>query len=89
MPYDNVSQIPEYVKKYSPKIQRQWLYVFNNTWNKLTNQSISKSEKEKRCFQAANSVLKKRFKTKNTYEKNTREDYFYSLVDQFIGNLKG
>ena len=89
MPYDNISQLPEYVKKYSVKLQRQWFYVFNSTWNKLTNDKVLKSDKEKRCFQAANSVLKKRFNKKNTYEKNTREDYFLNLVDQFIGNLNG
>lgn len=82
MPYGSITGIPAYVKKYSPKLQRQWMHVFN---------SVYKSTKgnEKRAFMAANSVLKKRFKKKESMNNNTRQDYFTHLVDDWIGNLKG
>lgn len=32
MPYDNVEQLPEYIKKKPPDIQRQWMHVFNSCW---------------------------------------------------------
>jgi len=80
MPYSSIKELPEYVKKYSEVIQRQWLHVFNSEYDKVG---------EVRAFKAANSVLKKRFKGQKSMEKNSREDYFYNLVDQFLGNLHG
>jgi cation transport regulator ChaB len=89
MPYNSVNEIPAYVKKYSEKIQRQWMHVFNSTWKKLEKEGISKKDREARSFKAANSVLKTRFKKSNSMEKNTRDDYFNHLIDSFLGNLKG
>jgi hypothetical protein len=81
MPYTSVAGIPAYVKKYSSKLQRQWMHVFNSTFKK--------TKSEKRAFMAANSVLKKRFKKKESMNNNTRQDYFTHLVDGWLGNLKG
>ncbi len=89
MPYNDINQIPNYVKKYSGKLQRQWRYVFNSTWNTLTKQGVSKKNKERRAASAANSVLKKRFKGKESMINNTEIDYFTHLVDDWIGNLQG
>ena len=88
MPYASIKQIPDYVKKYSAKLQRQWFYVFNSTWKTLSKQGVSTKDKERRAASAANSVLKKRFKGKESMIKNTDIDYFVHLVDRWIGNLK-
>lgn len=89
MPYSDVSQIPEYVKKYSDKIQRQWFQVFNNVYNKVLKETGSTKDAEKRAMMASNSILKKRFTQKKSMEKNTRDDYFLHLVDSWLGNLRG
>ena len=81
MPYSSVKDIPAYVKKYSPKLQRQWLYVFNTVY--------AKENSDKRAFQAANSVLKKRFKKGQNASKESHSDYFHQLVDNWLGNLPG
>ena len=80
MPYDSIKSLPAYVKKYSDVIQRQFMHVFNSVYKKTGD--------EKRAFQAANSVLKKRFEKTNCMLNNTREDYVNLLVDNFLGNLK-
>lgn len=85
MPYENVSEIPAYVKKYSDKIQRQWMKVFNSTYSKVLGETSSKKESERRAMMAANSVLTKRFEKNRARESN--KDYFSHLVDKFIGNL--
>ena len=81
MPYTKVSELPKHVKKYSAKVARQWMHVFNSTFKKTGS--------EERAFKAANSILKKRFKRKNSMSNNTRNDYFNMLVDSWLGNLKG
>ena len=81
MPYATNSELPSYVKEYSTKIQSQWRHVFNSVYEK--------TDSEERAFKAANSVLKKRFKKKNSKEMNSQKDYFNHLVDSFLGNLVG
>ena len=76
MPYSSVKELPAYVKKYSAKVARQWMHVFNSTY--------AKTNSEARAFRAANSVLKKRV----SGEKNTH-DYINHLVDSWLGNLDG
>jgi len=87
MPYSNIKEIPEHVKKYDVTLQRQWLHVFNKMWLKLSDEKIDIKKKEMRAFKAANSVLKKRFTSKESMLKNTRNDYFSYLIDSFVGNL--
>jgi len=81
MPYEDNSELPNYVKKYGEKIRSQWRHVFNSTFKKTNS--------EKRAFMAANSVLKKRFEKTDCMLKNSREDYFNRLMDDFLGNLTG
>ena len=88
MPYTSTKSLPTYVKRYSPVIQRQWMHVFNRVYNKLAK-TASTTNAEKRAFMAANSVLKKRFKEKKSMEKNSRDDYFIHLVDNWLNNLNG
>lgn len=78
MPF-TLKTLPSFVKKYSSNIQRQWLHVWSTVFKKTKN--------EIRAFKAANSILKKRFKKKLSMEQNTRDDYFSSLVDDWLGNL--
>lgn len=76
MPYSSNKDLPEYVKKYSDKVQSQWRHVFNTVYIKTSS--------EARAFKAANSVLKKRM-SKDKYS----QDYFNHLVDRWLGNLEG
>lgn len=77
MPYNSVDDLPAYVKKYSSKVKRQWMHVFNTVYEDTNS--------EGRAMKAANSVLKKRFK------KGSEEhvDNFSFIVDTYLGNLKG
>ena len=76
MPYNTVNQLPEYIRKYTNVIQRQWMHVFNTVYEK--------THSDKRAMMAANSILKKRFKKKESHT-----DYFNYLTDKFLKNLKG
>lgn len=87
MPYKSIKELPEYLKKYTQKLQRQWMTVFNSTWNKLAKEGVK--NREKRAFMSANSILKKRFRGKESLTNNTREDYMSHLVDRWLGNLHG
>lgn len=78
MPYSSVSQIPDYVKKYAPVVQRQWMHVFNTIYTKTNN--------EKRAMMGANSILKKRLSNGKEMH-NT--DYMNCIIDDWLGNLKG
>ena len=81
MPYSSIESLPSYVKKYSKKIQRQWMHVYTGVY--------SNTNSEVRAVKAANSVLKKRFEKQDSMANNSREDYFNRLVDGFLGNLFG
>lgn len=81
MPFGSTESLPAYVKKYSPKIQRQFLHVWNSVFKKTGS--------EVRAFKAGNSVLKKRFKGPKGMEKNSQDDYFKHLIDRYLGNLRG
>lgn len=85
MPYKNVSDIPSYVKKYSAKIQSQWMKVFNSVYDKVLKETGDVKAAEKRAIMASNSVLTKRFEKNRRRE--SQSDYFQHLVDRFIGNL--
>lgn len=80
MPYSSVKDVPGYVKKYSPVIQRQWMHVFNSVYERTSS--------ERRAFMAANSVLKKRFKGARKH-RESHSDYFSYLIDSYLGNLRG
>jgi hypothetical protein len=77
------------MNKYSPKLQRQAMHVYNSTYEKLLKETGSLRESKNRATMAMNSVLKKRFKKRDSMENNTREDYFSHLVDSFLNNLHG
>ena len=81
MPYTDNSQLPEYVKKYSPTIQSQWRHVWMTVFDSTKN--------EVRAVKAANSILKKRFKEGQNRSKESHADYFSQLTDRFLGNLQG
>lgn len=59
MPYDSVSELPDYIKKkYSTKQQRKWM----NVWNSAYKRCMSKGGGSKKCeefaFRNANGALK-------------------------------
>ena len=80
MPYNSNKSLPQYVKKYSEKVQSQWRHVFNSVFKKTND--------EGRAFQAANSVLKKRMEGQDALIKNERSDIMQAAIDNFLGNLK-
>jgi cation transport regulator ChaB len=81
MPYTTISELPKYVKKYSPLIQRQFMHVWMTVYKE--------TEDETRAIKAANSILKKRFKEGQNRSKESHADYFSQLTDRFLGNLQG
>lgn len=87
MPYNSIKELPDFVKEYSEKVQRQYMHVFNQVYEKVLKETGDVKEAEKRANKAARSVLSKRFRGKKSMEKNTREDYFRYLIDSFIGNF--
>jgi len=89
MPYTNIDSLPVYVKKYSVKLQRQFMHVFNTTYAKVLKETKSSKDAEVRAVKAGNSILKKRFKGKDSMTKNNRTDYFTHMVDSWLGNLEG
>lgn len=54
MPYSNVSEIPDYVRKKvkSAKKRRQWMHVFNSVY--------ATTHDEGRAFAAANASIKRK-----------------------------
>ena len=78
MPYTTNKELPVYVKKYSNKVQSQFRHVFNTIYANTNGD-------EARAFRAANSVLKKRM----SKGKESHNDYFHYLVDNFLDNLNG
>jgi len=83
MPYQTIEELPQYLKKYSTKVQSQWRKVFNSTYSKVLKETSVK-DAEARAFSAANSVLKKRF---NSMEKNSYDDQFSNLIDRWLQNI--
>ena len=84
MPYSSISELPQHLKKYSEKVQRQWRVVFNSTYSKVLKETKKISDAEVRAFKAANSILKKRF---NSMEKNSYDDQFSNLIDRWLKNI--
>ena len=89
MPYKSIDEMPEHTKKFSTKIRRQMMHVFNSTYNKLIKEGKSIKEAERRAFQAANSVIKKRFGKGQNMSTESHSDYFQYLVQDYLGNLYG
>ena len=80
MTYSSISELPQHLKKYSEKVQRQWMHVHNSTYEKLLNEV----DADERAFLSANSILKKRF---NSMEKNSYDDQFSNLIDRWLKNI--
>ena len=87
MPYNNVDELPKFIRKYSARIQRQYMNVFNDVYKRVLKETNSKEDAEIRANKASRAVLSMRFKKENLYEINTREDYFNFLIDKFVKNI--
>ena len=77
MPYTQISQLPEHVKKYPEKTQRQWMHVFNSVYERTNS--------EARAFTAANAVIGR------SVEKNATEDRhtnFIYQIDKYLGIMR-
>ena len=81
MLFKSTNELPNIYKRYSESVQRQVMHVCNSVFKK--------NKSEVRAFKAANSVLKKRFKKKNSLEQNSHTDKFNLLIDEYLGNVKG
>ena len=82
-------RLPEILKNYSPKVQRQYVYVFNTVYPKVLKETNNTIEARDRAIKASNSVLKKRFTGKETNWDKNDTDYVNHLIDKFLGNLEG
>jgi len=80
MPYSSISELPKHIKKYSPKIQRMWMYTWNSTYKK--------TEDEGKSFRAANSTIKRRVE-QNGANRYGYDTSFRILIDKHFGNLDG
>lgn len=86
MPYSSVDSLPPYVKKYSSKIKRMWMSVFNSTYKKVLKETDSTKQADVRAFKSANSVVKKNME-KFGYSRYGDSSYFSFLVDSFLENI--
>jgi len=89
VPFESISELPKVIKKYSKTVQRQYLYVWNSVYKKVLKETKNKKIAESRASRGAASVLKKRFRAKQSMENNSHEDFFSFLTDIFMDNLKG
>lgn len=76
MSYNSVDELPSSIKKYSGKVSRQYMHVYNSVYERTNSKESATA--------AANSVLKKRVESHSI---NQDADYFNGLVDIFLGNL--
>ncbi len=81
MPYTTIDQLPVYIRKYPEVIQRQWMHVWMTVYNSTKDES--------RAFQAANSVLKKRYSNNKQAENQSHSERFNHTINLWLGNLKG
>lgn len=88
MPYTSINQLPEKAKKYSLKIRRQMLAVFNSTYSKVLKETNDKKEADKRAFQAMYSVLSKRMEQHSYNGINNHKDYFAYLQDSWLNKRR-
>jgi hypothetical protein len=77
MPYDNISQLPEHVKKYPDKKQRQWMHV-NNQVYKSTNS-------DERALKAADAVVGRSIESNAVNDRHTN---FIYQIDKYLGIMR-
>ena len=80
MPYADVSQVPTFVKKYPPRIQRMWMKVFNSSHKKYGD--------ERRAFKSANAVVKRNME-KFGANRYGHEGYLRYKIDMFLNKIEG
>jgi len=68
MPYSNISEVPDHVKKHGNKVSNVWKSTFNNVWEKAIKDGKSKKEAEQMAFKVANSKLPKKKGAKSYLE---------------------
>ncbi len=83
MPYASTKDIPKYVRKYSPKIQRMWMKVFNKTYNGILKKGGSVKEAEAKAFRMANGVTSKNME-KFGGSRYGHRDWILYLIDRFV-----
>ena len=88
MPYASVKQLPPHVKKYTAKVQRMWMAVFNSTYIKVFKETKSKKSADTRAFKSANSIVKKNMEQFGSYRYGDAS-YMQYMIDNWLGNLKG
>lgn len=57
-PYNKLSDLPDYVKKYSKENQRKWMMIFNSAYKFYLKKFGDSKKAEQRAFQTANSRVK-------------------------------
>jgi len=88
MPYNSVKDLPKSLDKFSLKRRRQFLYVFNQIYEKVLKETNSKKEADKRAFKAAFSVIRKTVES-HSNETDYKHDYFANLIDLWLKPIGG
>lgn len=85
MPYVDLKSLPEYIKKYSPKIQSMWRKTFNSSYERAIKKGKTPKEAESDAFQIASGVIRKRIEQHSRYGYDNR---FSLALDKFLGNIR-
>ena len=80
MPYNDISELPKYIKKYPPKIQRMFMKVFNSSYKKYKD--------EGKAFTLANAIVKKNME-KFGSARYGHNGYIQFMIDKFLKNIWG
>jgi cation transport regulator ChaB len=72
MPYSSINELPDYIRKYSKKLQKIFLNVFNNAYKQYGDES--------KAFAVANGVIKR-------YKESHSFDYRDNILESLEGFL--
>ena len=77
MPFTEISQLPEYVKKYPEKKQRQWMHVNNSVYGRTSSDT--------RASTAADAVIGRSIESNASEDRHT--DFIYQ-IDKYLGIMR-
>ena len=82
MPYESVKDLPPRIKKYSAKIQRMFMKVFNKKYIQVIK-TDSKKDADTQAMRLANGIIKKNIEKfgASRYGQRTAMQY---MVDSFL-----
>jgi len=57
-PYNTISELPDYIRKKSRKIQLKWMKIFNNAYSYMLGKTGNTKKAESYAFRVANTKIK-------------------------------